>query len=107
MNVAELSFDMSDSVEILEPELFHKYDCIVATVPSGHVKLVHDLEEKGFRFIEARFDISVDLRKQTVIVPSQVESMIKKTECVEVSDPADIDQLVNKITPDMFETDRI
>jgi RimJ/RimL family protein N-acetyltransferase len=106
LETGELSFQSSDTIQDLSPGLFESYEYLVAKVPSGSVQLVHDLESKGFRFIEAQFEISVDLCQPTLI-SGAVESLMAKISYYPLTTEAQVQSLSNRITPEMFAVDRV
>lgn len=106
LETGELSFKSTDTISDLDSILFEKFDYLVAKVPSGSVQLVHDLESRGFRFIESQFEIAVDLTQITP-VPKAVEALMEKINCFPLTTEVQVQVLLNRITAEMFAVDRV
>lgn len=106
LSVAEVSFEKGETIRQIDSSLFKEYDYIVAKVPSGEISLLHDLEKIGFRFLESQFDLSIHLKDQLPTLKS-AEFLMKQITTSPIDTPEKISALVEHITPDLFEVDRI
>ena len=99
--------DMSDVTGVIEtlrnPEYSGAYVCV--KLPVGNLHMVHALEDEGFRFLEVQYSLiehflPMDVDIWTESVEGRVCKEITKTE-------SEWRRIVDKIDPEMFETDRI
>lgn len=113
MDTYEISIekkDMRDYQEVLkkiDEQNFHKA-YVVIKMPTGNLKLLHALEDSGYRFLETQLSLvnhfepiesEVNMFAQDVKNDCTVEIVPKKKE--------DWNKVINKITPGMFDTDRV
>lgn len=106
LSVAEITFESGETPQQLDPNLFKTYDYIVAKVPSGEVSTIHGLEQLGFRFLESQFDLSIRLNN----IPQRPQSsdfLMKKITTSPLDSREQIEELVEHITPELFEVDRV
>lgn len=79
---------------------------VVVKLPVGNLKLLHALEDEGFRFLETQLFL-VD-RFEPLEKPEQIERMMQGVERNVVPKKKDAwESIISRITPEMFDTDRV
>lgn len=79
---------------------------VVVKMPVGDLKALHALEDDGFRFVETQFHIADYFEPKEM--PDETAGLMKNAERVTVpKDRTEWERVISKITPDMFDTDRI
>ena len=113
MDAYEISIekkDMRDYQEVLkkiDEQNFHNA-YVVIKMPTGNLKLLHALEDKGYRFLETQ--LSMVNHFEPIESESNMLALDIKNECTVEIAPKKIeewDKVINKITPGMFDTDRV
>ncbi len=79
---------------------------VTLKMPVGDLKALHSLEDNGFRFMETQINLELylkDFKMPAILTPLlrslKYEELIKSHESWE--------RIINRITPDLFTTDRI
>lgn len=79
---------------------------VVVKMPVGDLKALHALEDDGFRFIETQFHIADYFEPKET--PDETADLMKNAERITIpKEKAEWERVISKITPDMFDTDRI
>lgn len=79
---------------------------VVVKMPVGDLKAMHALEDDGFRFMETQFYIT-DYFKPKETPDERVDLMKNAERIIIPKDKKEWERVISKITPDMFDTDRI
>lgn len=100
--------DLGDTSEIIAKIEELKAPCRLLNVkiPVASLELLHALEGIGFRFLECQLKISRSLKDYEP--PAEMQPLLEKTgvHVIEKSH-AELEALLERITPGMFSTDRI
>jgi hypothetical protein len=100
--------DLGDTSEIIAKIEELKVPCKLLNVkiPVASLELLHALEGIGFRFLECQLKISRSLKDYEP--PAEMQPLLEKTgvHVIEKSH-AELEALLERITPGMFSTDRI
>ncbi len=79
---------------------------VVIKMPVGNLQALHKLEDEGFRFMETQFHIKDYFEPKET--SEDISEFMQEAERVVVSkDKKEWERIISKITPDMFDTDRI
>ena len=79
---------------------------VTLKMPVGDLKALHALEDDGFRFMETQFHIADYFEPKET--PDEAADLMKNAERIVIpKDRAEWERIISKITPDMFDTDRI
>lgn len=107
LNVLEIEFDNNDkdSSQEIQNE-FDQYDYIIAKVPIKRIKLLHDLENSKFFFLETQFDLLKKISSANNI-PNHLLKISKTTSFRKVTNGNQLNWILDNIGIDMFNTDRI
>jgi GNAT superfamily N-acetyltransferase len=81
-------------------------DYVLAKVPAGNVRLVHALEDDGYRFLEAQITIQIDL-SQPLKPPASADAICASVASRAITQPAALDELLFAMDTGMFNTDRV
>lgn len=107
LKTCEIIFNEGDTIEdflIKKTDIEFQYS--VVKIPSNNLRLLHELEDIGYKFIETQFCISVD----TCEIDSfnkKWDRIIENTDIERIKDPDDLEFLLVKIREGMFKSDRI
>ena len=101
--------DMADISAIMEqlhaPEFAGCYVCV--KLPVGDLHMIHALEDDGFRFLETQFHLVEALEKSDIMRYGESAGHIPVEERVVPKTREEWGKIIEKITPGMFDTDRI
>lgn len=79
---------------------------VVIKMPVGNLNILHALEDDGFRFMETQFSLKDHFTP--LESPEQIKELMNGAERIVVEKTRDAwAEVIEKITPDMFSTDRI
>lgn len=79
---------------------------VTLKMPVGDLKALHALEDDGFRFMETQFHTADYFEPKET--PDEAADLMKNAERTVIpKDRAEWERIISKITPDMFDTDRI
>lgn len=79
---------------------------VTVKLPAGDLTGVHALESAGFRFLETQLSIRFDLLRYST--PPGIQSLLSPVSIREIPhDPAAWREIADRVTPDLFATDRI
>mgnify|MGYP003351483234 CR=1 FL=1 len=106
MKTAEVSFASGDSIQQLDPNIFKHYEYIVAKLPSGEIKLLHELEKLDFMFLEAQFDLSIHF-DNSIRTAKSSDVLMSRITSTPIETTEKIIKLTQQITPELFQVDRI
>ena len=79
---------------------------VTLKMPVGDLKALHALEDDGFRFMETQFH-TADYFEPKETLDEAADLMKNAERTVIPKDRAEWERIISKITPDMFDTDRI
>ncbi|HEX9659567.1 MAG TPA: hypothetical protein VGA18_04665 [Rhodothermales bacterium] len=105
--VAEVTLDgdfasLTDEIDAVRA----RHDYVLVRVPARRVSELHQLEDLGFRFIEAQFELVADLVRPKAC-DEAIEAMTAHTRFATVSEAADVESVLEKIDEDTFDHDRV
>lgn len=106
MDTLEINFGNKDIIDDNLENVLSRYGYIVAKVPCGNIKLLHQLEDVGFRFIETQIGLSKTIGRhyQTPDIYKRVSGKIR---IKQVLTENDLNLVLEEINKGIFETDRI
>ena len=107
----EISLDKRDCQDVdkvlsglMDPQYNGAY--VTVKLPAGNLACLHALEDFGFRFLENQLEVRYALSKYKT--PPQIQNLIVPVSIKEIPHVlAEWKVIADKITPDLFETDRI
>lgn len=103
----EIVFDAKDSIEdYLAANIEKNFKYSVAKVPSDNLKLLHNLEELGYEFIETQFNICVATTEVNKIDKKWFR-IIDQTGYQKIKNDQDLDIIISNILGGMFNSDRV
>ena len=111
VDVVEVEIGKRDTGDVRETiagiaELKAPGKLINVKLPVASLELLHALEDIGFRFLECQLKISRSLKEYEP--PLEMRPLLEKTGVhVIEKNPAELEALLERITPGMFSTDRI
>ena len=102
--------DLKDHDEIFRRinEQNFKNAYVLIKIPVGDIKLVHALEDAGFRFLETQFTLTSHFtpRAEDLEMAEMIDSVATVTETI-LKDKDEWEKIIQKITVGMFDTDRV
>lgn len=101
--------DMADVPRVIEALHDSQYGgCYVCVkLPVGNLRMVHALEDDGFRFLETQLHLVEALEKSDVMKYGETAGTLPVEERVVPKTREAWGAVIEKITPGMFDTDRI
>lgn len=111
VDVTEVELDKRDPLDLHSTiseidELRSPGRLIYAKIPVGNLSLLHALEDMGFRFLECQIKVSRSLNDYEP--PVELKPLLENTSVQIIKkDKGELSFLVEKISPGMFNTDRI
>ena len=107
VNSVEFIFDGTESVKDITPDVYDNklYDYQTCRIPVNHMEITYFLQEHGFRFAEAAFELAADLREDEQL--SQVYRAFMSSFDYHRADPYEIDNIKSAMLDGIFLTDRI
>ena len=106
LNVAEVHFENGELIHRDSLCVLDEYDYIVANVPVMNNKLIHQLENDGYRFLESILSLEL-FGLSTYKVPSIFDIYTSSIESIRVTDEETINNIYNEIDNNIFTTDRV
>jgi hypothetical protein len=106
LKTCEILFDKGDSFEtylIAGPE--KEFRLLVAKVPVNDLKLVHQLEDSGYRYLENQIKLSFEVNQLGQIDPKW-KRLLKGFSCGLVTTDGEIGEIESEVSDNMFESDR-
>lgn len=102
----EFRFDGSEDILKIDPTVYNnnKYDYQICRVPANSMSLVYFLQDKGFRYSETAFELTADLRKDTL--PSIYKKYLTMLAYHEANEE-ELAFVYKTIRGGVFDTDRI
>lgn len=106
LDTLEIDFEVIDEYNNDLANMLSRYKHIVAKTPGGDIKLLHRLENEGFRFMETQicFSKKLDLNYKT---PENFKRVSERISAKPVMTELELDSILNEINKGVFETDRI
>jgi hypothetical protein len=107
LKTCEILFEKGDTIEDFRFFNFKDdFKYFVAKVSSENIKLVHYLEECGFRYIETQFNISVATEELEKIDKKWLK-IIEGTDYIKMTRENDLADILSNVGAGLFENDRI
>jgi len=107
LKTCELIFDENDTIyDYLKSKIEDNYEYSVVKVSSESIRLVHDLEDLGYRFMETQFSIMVNTEEFDKFDKRWMR-VIARTSYTKIEEKDEFNILLQNIGEDMFRTDRI
>lgn len=104
MKVLEVQFEENDTIDT--EIIYEGYEYVLVKVPAGKIDIVHKLEKNGFVFLETKLNIIKRVR-EIAEGNRYLSHLSKNTDYVEISDYSKIEDVLNKIDENLFDTDRV
>lgn len=106
LKTCEVLFEKGDTVEsYLNAGLENDFRFIVTKIPVNDLKLVHELESNGFRYLENQMKLSFDVSQLDRIEPSW-KRLLNGFRCEPVTSVEGFSVINSEVRDRMFETDR-
>lgn len=106
LKVCELTFGAGEGIrEVNDLLAGDEFDYYVARVPSENIKLVHDLESSGFRYLENQVSIGFTTDELPKINQRWIERFGAYT-CSRVNSDREFDEILKRTREGLFEKDR-
>ncbi len=102
----ELRFDGSEKLPEINPEIWSRHRYVAASLPMGNLELIHSLEDQGFRFVETKFSLDLDLIASPEI-PEEVKLLARRSRLERINSINAFELLLQQIQAGIFQTDRI
>lgn len=103
----EIIFEQGDSFNsYLDSDIENRFQIIVVKIPVGDLKLVHQMEDIGYRYLENQMVLSFEVNQIDNVNPKW-ERLLKGSDCKLLTTREEINFLLNEIKGNMFESDRI
>ena len=107
MKVCELVIDRGENFdENLLSGIEESYDYIIAKIPGDSISLMHQLEEKGFRYLENQ-QVIYFLSDQIQRVNGEWENRFRDVKCEKVNELVTLEKICNKIRSGLYLKGRI
>ncbi len=107
LKVAELIFDQGEEVDhAVIRQLERSNDYIVAKIPGDSIFLMHELEKKGYRFLEVQQVIYFLVSQLRTLDPLWIKRF-DDYECIMITERSILDQICNKISKGLYLSGRI
>jgi hypothetical protein len=106
LKTCEIIFEKGDNFEsYLSSGLEKNFRFIVTKIPINDLKLVHQLEDIGFRYLENQMKLSFEVNQLDKIDPSW-ERLLSGFICEKVTSDDEINEINAEVNSRMFEADR-
>jgi hypothetical protein len=107
LKTCEITFSATDNIDdYIQSKVEKDFEYIVAKAPAGRLSLIHDLENRGFRYLENQLQIAVN--------PQEINRIDKKwnrvlngMNCKKITSEDDFKLLFDNINKGMFDSDRV
>jgi GNAT superfamily N-acetyltransferase len=107
LKTCEIVFEKEDSInDYLVAKVEDNYRYSVVKIPSNCIKLVNNLEELGYRYIETQFNISV-ASTEIERIDKKWLRVIKGTGFKRLENKNDLEVILSNVGTGMFDNDRI
>ncbi len=105
VKTAELVFEKGERWADLQNEKLRDFEYLVAKVPVEEIKLLHELENDGFRYLETLFSLKKRINVLPLL-PSSLEKTLHSLDYHEVTDEKEFQSILTPVEEGLFETDR-
>lgn len=110
--VVELSIEPGECDDVsatVESAMRAEADCELAVVklPKGYPAIIHELEERGHRFLETQLSLGLPLGESSPTLPPAFAVIARRVKHSPVADTEELEQVLARIDPEMFTTDRV
>lgn len=107
LTTCEIVFEDGDSIdEYLAANIEKTFRYSVVKIPLDNLKLLHHLEDIGYKYIETQFNVCVATTEINKI-DKKWNRVIKGTNCQKLRSEQDLDIILSNIGDGMFDSDRI
>jgi hypothetical protein len=107
LKTCEITFSTADSFDdYIKSNVENEFEYIIARIPAGSTSLIHAFEGTGYKYLENQFQISVD-PQEIYRMDSKWQRMLNGINCRKIAGINELRQLLMKISPGMFNTDRV
>lgn len=102
----EFQFDGTEDIREIDPSVYENedYEYQICRIPANCMELAYFLQDKGFRYSETAFEVSADLRKETL--PGLYKNYLDMFD-YHIADKDEIMKVDEVIRCGIFDTDRI
>lgn len=102
----EVIFEKGDDYEdYIKAEIENKYQFSVVKIPVGNLKLVHQLEDYGYRYLENQLALSFNVR-QLERIDKSWDRILEGFHYKQVVNRSDISLIIEQVNDNMFNADR-
>lgn len=106
LKTCEIEFGQDDSYQLyLDANIESSYDFSVIKIPVGNLKLVHQMEDSGYRYLENQMVISFDVDQLGDINPKW-QRFLDGFSYSLITDRDQINSILKEVGDGMFEYDR-
>ena len=105
LDIVQIRFDDVESYSGEAREAAAAAEYVLAKVPMGNVRLLHELEQEGYRFLATQISIVLDIDDRPE-PPLFVQSLARRIDARPLAD-GQLEELLSKIDADMVDTDRV
>ena len=107
LKTCEIIFEKGDTYQMyLDSAVEETFHFSVIKIPVSDLKLVHQMEEIGYRYLENQITISLEV-DQTERIDQKWKRFLSGFSYYLVTDKIQLDSLIAEVEDNMFETDRI
>jgi hypothetical protein len=107
LKTCEITISATDSMDdYIKSNVENEFEYIIARIPAGRTNLIHAFEGTGFKYLENQFQITVD-PQEIYRIDSKWQRILNGMNCRKIKEINELQQLLIKITPGMFNTDRV
>jgi hypothetical protein len=102
----EIVFERGDTLkDYLEAGIEDSYEFSVVKIPVGNLKLVHQLEDIGYKYLENQLVLTFDT-DQVESIDTKWSRLLEGFSCRQISTGEELDNVLTEVHQNMFETDR-
>ena len=104
--VCEIIFDNNDTIQdFYSLKGIAEFKYIVVKVSKGNIKLIHELENEGFRYLENQLSIVLNTNAYTTMDMKWVKRF-NDVSYRKIESEADLDYFINETKENLFQNDR-
>lgn len=106
LKTCEIIFEKGDSLQnYLNAKVESNFKFSVVKIPVGDLRLVHQLEDLGYRYLENQIQLTFDVR-QAAEINLKWTRLLNGFSCKLLATREELDSVLAEVSHKMFETDR-